>query len=182
MSGASIGSRIQGCAIVVVGTVAVVIAVVLVLFTLLPLTSYLPRAVDQSAREQVRDAVSRGAEAYGLLALSSSARELREILESGGSELGTSVVGQSIVQLDSQEFLAAEPVVYAIDVDELSITVIALGHAQDLGFGSGSASAYGCANLTARPGSTKVDISNVECEEPVISGIAVHWGDHVDAT
>jgi hypothetical protein len=178
----SVGSRLQGCGIFVLGAVAVLVAIVLAFVTVLPLSSYLPRAVDRAAQQQVHDAVRRGAEAYGALAESSTAPELERSLDGNRTGMGTSILGRSFAQLDAREFLAGEPIVYEIDAEALTVTIIALGHSQDLGWASGDASVYACAELTAKPGSPDVRIETVECEEPVLSGIAAHWGDPTSAT
>jgi hypothetical protein len=166
----------------VLGAIAVLVAVVLAYVTVLPWSSWLPSAVDRAAQQQVRDAVRGGAEAYGRLAGTSTNRELRATLRRGESGLGTSVLGQSLAELDAQEFRAGQTIVYEIDAEALTVTIIALGHSQDLGWASGDASVYACAELTAKPGSPDVRIETVECEEPVLSGIAAHWGDPTSAT
>ncbi|GAA2230964.1 hypothetical protein N1031_07380 [Herbiconiux moechotypicola] len=178
----SVGSRIQGCFIFVVGSIGALVALVLLIWTLLPLMTFLPSAEEQEAAEQVRNAVRNGAEVFGELAEESSEGELAKSLARGETGFTTTLVGKSIAEVDAMSFPSGDVEVYDIDADMLTITVIGLGYASGAGWISSSASAYGCAELTAKPGSNEVDVRNVECEEPVLTGIGSHWGSAVSAT
>jgi hypothetical protein len=150
--------------------------------TVLALAGCIQQSAHQSAIEQVHQAIYGARETLGKFAAQQPTDEALTLQLTARAEITPSIQDYSHQDLEGLNLRNGQLLTYETDAQNHQEHVIAVGYGQALGAGgSASSDVHTCAILTARAGSTTVEVEQETCPD-LIETIASQWGEAVSPT